>query len=93
MRRHSQWTENYTLSRDTVLINRLTQRQSVNVPYMKETMRAYLTQTNNPTDIVFEELGSDKQTELYINEYWPDVSDNLKLDILEEIAPQRSPRF
>jgi hypothetical protein len=29
---HSQWTENYQLYRDTVIINRLTQRQSVNVP-------------------------------------------------------------
>ena len=34
-RRHMQWTSNYDLHRDTVIINRLTQRQSVNVPYMK----------------------------------------------------------
>jgi hypothetical protein len=34
-RRHSQWALNYELSRDTVIVNRLTQRQSVNVPYMK----------------------------------------------------------
>jgi hypothetical protein len=33
-RRHSQWALNYELSRDTVIVNRLTQRQSVNVPYM-----------------------------------------------------------
>lgn len=31
-RRHPQWTDNYQLYRDTVITNRLTQRQSVNVP-------------------------------------------------------------
>src|SRR5450631_2922679 len=32
LRRHPQITTNYELARDTVIINRLTQRQSVNVP-------------------------------------------------------------
>lgn len=45
-RRHPQWTLNYELYRDTVIINRLTQRQSVNVPYMKKTLKTYLMQTN-----------------------------------------------
>ncbi len=44
--RHPQWTLNYELYRDTVIINRLTQRQSVNVPYMKKTLKTYLMQTN-----------------------------------------------
>jgi hypothetical protein len=35
-RRHPQWTDNYLLYRDTLITNRLTQRQSVNVPLMKE---------------------------------------------------------
>ena len=39
-RRHQQFTTNYTLYRDTVIVNRLTQRQSVNVPYMKKTIKA-----------------------------------------------------
>jgi hypothetical protein len=38
-RRHPQWTSNYEIYRDTVITNRLTQRQSVNVPLMKETIR------------------------------------------------------
>ena len=29
-RRHEQWTENYQLYRDKVIVNRLTQRQSIN---------------------------------------------------------------
>jgi hypothetical protein len=84
-RRHPQWTTNYELSRDTVITNRLTQRQSVNVPYMKETLKTYLSQTDSSPDLFFEEKGNDKQKELYINEYWADVADKLKLDILEEV--------
>ena len=41
-RRHEDWKENYTLYRDKVNINRLTQRQSVNVPLMKQTVRTLL---------------------------------------------------
>jgi len=39
-RRHANWTLNYELARDTVITNRLTQRQSVNVPYMKKTLKS-----------------------------------------------------
>jgi hypothetical protein len=85
MRRHEQWTENYLLYRDTVITNRLTQRQSVNVPYMKETLRAYLSQTNNAPDNVFEELGNDKQKELYLNEYWADCMTRLKMKTLDKV--------
>jgi len=49
-RRHPNITLNYELHRDTVITNRLTQRQSVNVPYMKKTLKTYLTQTNWPVD-------------------------------------------
>jgi hypothetical protein len=38
-RRHDQWTTNDRLYRDTVITNRLTQRQIVNVPLMKATIR------------------------------------------------------
>ncbi|HEV7242868.1 MAG TPA: hypothetical protein VGQ36_26820 [Thermoanaerobaculia bacterium] len=38
-RRHPQWTENDQLYRDTDITNRLTQRQSENVPLMKATIR------------------------------------------------------
>ena len=62
-RRHQQWTLNYELARDTVIINCLTQRQSVNVPYMKKTLKTYLTQTNWPVDNYYEDKGNDKQKE------------------------------
>jgi hypothetical protein len=85
IRRHPQWTLNYELYRDTVITNRLTQRQSVNVPYMKKTLKTYLTQTNSPVDNYYENKANDKQSELFMNEYWEECSDRLRLDILEEV--------
>src|SRR3954454_11034128 len=84
-RRHPNWTLNYELSRDTVIVNRLTQRQSVNVPYMKKTLKTYLTQTNWPVDNYYEDKGNDKQAELFLNAYWDECAERLKLDILEEV--------
>lgn len=84
-RRHQQWTLNYELARDTVIVNRLTQRQSVNVPYMKKTLKTYLTQTNWPVDNYYEDKGNDKQKDIYLNEYWAACADRLRLDILEEV--------
>src|ERR1039457_904353 len=84
-RRHQQFTTNYTLYRDTVIVNRLTQRQSVNVPYMKKTIKTYLTQTNWPVDNYYENQANDKQAELFLNEYWTACSERLRLDILEEV--------
>jgi hypothetical protein len=85
LRRHPQWTTNYELYRDTVIINRLTQRQSVNVPYMKKTLKTYLTQTNWPVDNEYEDKGNDGQKELFLNAYWTECADRLRLDILEEV--------
>ena len=69
-RRHAQWRENYTLYRDTVTTNRLTQRQSVNVPLMKSTIKTILSKTDEFPDLYFESLSNDKQKEIFINEYW-----------------------
>ena len=66
-------------------MNRLTQRQSVNVPYMKKTLKTYLTQTNWPVDNEYESKSNDKQAELFLNAYWEDCADRLRLDILEEV--------
>ena len=85
LRRHPQWTTSYELYRDTVIINRLTQRQSVNVPYMKKTLKTYLTQTNWPVDNEYEDKGNDGQKALFLNAYWTECADRLRLDILEEV--------
>lgn len=69
-RREEDWRENYELYRDKVTINRLTQRQSVNLPLMKTTLRTLLKDIDDMPVIVFENLDNDKQAELFQNEYW-----------------------
>lgn len=86
-RRHEDWREIYGLYRDKVITNRLTQRQSVNVPLMKESIRTMLSKTDEFTDIYFESLSGDKQKEIFINEYWNWYykEDNLELkDIVDK---------
>lgn len=86
-RRHEDWRENYGLYRDKIMVNRLIQRQSVNVPLMKETIRGLLAKTDEFTDLYFENLSGDKQKEIFINEYWQWFvrEDNLELkDIVDK---------
>lgn len=86
-RRHADWRENYSLYRDKVQTNRLTQRQSVNVPLMKETIRTLLSKTDEFPDLFFESLSNDKQKEIFINEYWKwwIVKDNFEIkDIVDK---------
>jgi|GEM_PF-1671401 len=49
-------TDNYELYRNTVIVNRLTQRQSVNVPWMKSTIRSLLSKAGEAADMKFEDL-------------------------------------
>lgn len=80
-RRHDEWTENYSLYRDKVVLNRLTQRQSVNVPLMKETLKTILSKIDDAPDLKFDELSNDKQKEIFLNEYFNFCSDDNKLEI------------
>lgn len=69
-RRIDDWRENYELYRDKVTINRLTQRQSVNLPLMKTTLRTVMKDVDDMPVIVFENLDNDKESEIFQNEYW-----------------------
>lgn len=69
-RRFQQWLENYEFYRDTVQTNRLTQRQSVNIPMMKQTIRTLLKDVDDMPVLYFENLDNDKQSEIFKNEYW-----------------------
>lgn len=62
-RKHPHWTENYELYRDHIKTNRLTQRQSVNFPIMKETVKTLLSQLDDFPEVYFEclETGQFKQ--------------------------------
>lgn len=69
-RRQEDWHETYMLYRDTVKVNRLTQRQSVNLPLMKQTIRTLLKDLDDMPVIYFENLDNDKDAEIFQNEYW-----------------------
>ena len=86
-RRHSEWTENYELYRNKVIVNRLTQRQAVNIPLTKETIRTILANVDEFPSIEFEELGNDKDKEIAKNELWKNtvVEDKMELkDIVDK---------
>lgn len=72
-RRHDDWKANYELSRDKVIVNRLTQRQSVNIPLMKQINKTILSKIDDFVDLEFLNLDNDKQKELFYNQYWTDV--------------------
>jgi hypothetical protein len=84
-RRHQPWTDNYELYRDTVIVNRLTQRQSVNVPLMKETVKTMLSRVDEPIDLDFEELDNDGLKELLVNALWDDVAEKNHLELLDVV--------
>lgn len=84
-RREEDWFENYTLSRDKVIINRLTQRQSVNFPLMKTVLRTLLKDVDDMPNLYFENLDNDKQAEIFKNEYWRITGEQNKFEILDII--------
>lgn len=86
-RRHPQWTENYQLYRDKVITNRLTQRQSINVPQMKAVIKTILASIDEFPEISFEELNNNKDKEIVFNELWADfkIKDRLEIkDIIDK---------
>lgn len=82
-RRQKDWEENYTLSRDKVQVNRLLQRQSVNIPLMKTVIRTLLKDVDDLPVLYFENLDNDKEAEVFKNEYWKVVGERNKFEIID----------
>lgn len=91
-RREEDWRENYTLYRDRVLINRLTQRQSINLPIMKTQLRTLLSNVDDMPVLVFENLDNDKQAELFQNEYWKYTIEQNQME-LKDIVDKKQDFF
>ena len=79
-RRQKDWLENYTLYRDKVTINRLTQRQSVNIPLMKQSVRTLLKDVDDMPVLYFENLDNEKDSEVFQNEYWKVIVEENNLE-------------
>lgn len=69
-RKHEDWNDNYELYRNKVKTNRLTQRQAVNIPLMKETIKTLLSRIDDAPNVEWKELGGDEQKELIYQEVW-----------------------
>lgn len=69
-RKHEDWDDNYMLYRNRVRTNRLTQRQAVNIPLMKETIKTLLSKIDDAPDVDWKELGGDEVKELIFQEIW-----------------------
>lgn len=96
-RRHDEWKENYTLSRGKTTYNRLTQRQTVMIPLMKETIKTWLANIDDAPEVEFkgkeqaltpEDIGVKEEKEIALNEYWNDFFIKQKLS-LKDIVDKR----
>jgi hypothetical protein len=87
-RRFRQWDENYYLYRDKIITNRLTQRQAVNIPIIRESLQTWISKIDEAPMLQFETRGVDnksKDGEIVLNELWNYYFDKLKLDILDNM--------
>lgn len=88
-RRYSQWNENYSLYRDKVNLNRLTQRQPINTPIIRESIMSWMSKIDESPKLSFEARGrenKDKDGEIVVNELYKYYYDKNKLDILDNIS-------
>ncbi|MCK4500488.1 hypothetical protein KAU11_08315 [Candidatus Babeliales bacterium] len=87
-RRLAQWNENNDLFRDKVFTNRLTQRQAVNIPIIRDTIQSWISKIDETPELKFETRGvgnDDRDRELVLNEVWTNFYDTNKLDILDNL--------
>ena len=89
-RRHEDWNTNYILYRDKVITNRLTQRQTANIPLMKYGLQTIMKDIDEPPLIYFESKDGDAQAEIYYNEYWNDIAIKNKLVIRDRIDKKQA---
>lgn len=82
-RKHEDWNDNYLLYRNKVKTNRLTQRQAVNIPLMKETVKTLLSKIDDPPNVEWKELSGDEMKELHYQEIWNDLYKKNKLELID----------
>ena len=87
-RRFNQWNENFYLYRDKIFTNRLTQRQTVNIPIIRETIQTWISKIDEPPMLTFESRSRDTRSldgEVVVNELWAYYFEKLKLDLLDNL--------
>lgn len=84
-RKHEDWNDNYDLYRNRIKTNRLTQRQAVNIPLMKETIKTLLSKIDEPPTVEWKELGGDEDKEILFQEIWDMSVRENKLELVDII--------
>lgn len=87
-RRYEQWRENYQLYRDHVNTNRLTNRQPINLPIMRETIQTWISKIKESPELHYSAIGNsnkDKNGEIFMDEMWKHYYEKLQLDILDNV--------
>lgn len=87
-RRNAQWNENYLLYRDKIITNRLTQRQAVNIPIIRDSIQNWISKIDEAPMLSFESRGRGNKSqdgEIILNEMWDFYFDKLKLDLLDNM--------
>lgn len=84
-RKHKDWDDNYELYRGRVRTNRLTQRQAINIPLMKETVKTLLSKMDEAPNVDWEELGGDEDKEILLQELWDMSVKENKLELVDII--------
>ena len=79
-RRHRDWDDNYQLYRNDVKVNRLTQRQEVNIPLMKETIKTLMSKIDDAPQLDWQELNGDEHKELLFQEMWNSDFDRINFE-------------
>jgi len=82
-RKHENWNEIYELSRGKVRTNRLTQRQSVNIPLMKETEKTILSRIDERPSVEWKELSGDEGKEIIMQTLWEDFIREKNIELID----------
>jgi hypothetical protein len=84
-RKHEDWDDNYELYRNKVKTNRLTQRQAVNIPLMKETVKTLLSKIDDPPNVDWKEMSGDEMKEIVYQEIWDKQAKTNKFELIDVI--------
>lgn len=81
--KHEEWDANYELYRNKVKTNRLTQRQAVNIPLMKETIKTILSKIDEAPNVEWKETSGDEMKEIIYQEAWDENYKENKLELVD----------
>jgi len=92
-RKHADWDDNYELCRNKVKTNRLTQRQAVNIPLMKETEKTLLSKIDDAPNVKWKEKGGNEDKEILYQELWDMTMKENKLELLDILDKKNVLRY